>query len=149
MRTRKLKLTVNGKPYTVEVGSLSESPVTVTVNGQAYLVEISGTESAGFVSPAVPAMMAPTVTAAPVTTPAAATPPIGAGSNIITAPMPGLILDVYVKAGDQVYAGQEVCSLEAMKMKNAIRVARSGVVASVAVQEGQKVAYGQTLVILE
>ena len=38
---RKLKLTVNGKAYTVEVGSLAESPINVTVNGQPYVVEIS------------------------------------------------------------------------------------------------------------
>jgi biotin carboxyl carrier protein len=145
MSKRKLKLTVNGKPYNVEVGNLSESPFTVTVNGQAFVVEISSTEETGLAAPTVPATIARTVAAMPA--PSSATP--AASANVITAPMPGLILNVYVKAGDQINAGQEVCSLEAMKMKNAIRAARAGVVASVAVQEGQKVAYGQTLITLE
>ncbi len=148
MSKRKLKLTVNGKSYTVEVGSLAERPVTVTVNGQPYVVEISGTEVTSLAVPAMPETVARTVPAAP-PPPAPTAPAAGAGANAITAPMPGLIVDVYVKAGDQVNPGQEVCSLEAMKMKNAIRSPRAGVVASVAVHEGQKVAYGEILVTFE
>ena len=147
MSKRKLKLMVNGKAYTVEVGSLSESPVTVIVNGQPYVVEISGTEVTSLAAPDKRETVARTVATAP--SPAPAAPTTGAGSNTITSPMPGLIVDVYVKAGDQVNPGQEVCSLEAMKMKNAIRSPRSGVVASVAVHEGQKVAYGEVLVTFE
>jgi len=148
MSKRKLKLTVNSKTYTVEVGSLVESPVMVTVNGQPYVVELSGTEVTSLAVPAKSKTIARTVTAAP-PPPTPAVPAAGVGSNIITSPMPGLILDVYVKVGDQVNLGQEVCSLEAMKMKNAIRSSRSGVVASVAVHEGQKVAYGEVLVTFE
>jgi biotin carboxyl carrier protein len=48
-----------------------------------------------------------------------------------------------------VSAGQEVCTLEAMKMKNAIRSPREGVVAAVEAQVGQKVAHGAVLVTFE
>ena len=143
---RKLKLTVNGKAYTVEVGSLAESPINVTVNGQPYVVEIStgevtrvsGGESAAALERAVR-----TVSAVPQSA------PLPASGNAITAPMPGQIVDVHVKSGDQVNSGQEVCSLEAMKMKNAIRSPRAGVVASVEVTAGQKVAYGEVLIKFE
>ena len=37
---RRVKVTVNGKPYLVEVGDLEASPITVTVNGRLYLVNI-------------------------------------------------------------------------------------------------------------
>ena len=63
--------------------------------------------------------------------------------------MPGDILEVKVKPGDQVNPGDVVCVLEAMKMKNMIRTSRGGVVASVEVSGGQAVDYGAVLVVFE
>ncbi len=60
--------------------------------------------------------------------------------------MPGTILTVDVKVGQTVESGQAVCVLEAMKMKNPIRANQGGVVAEVAAQSGQSVAYGDLLV---
>ena len=145
---RKLKITVNGKAYTVEVGSLAESPVNVTVNGQPYVVEIDTGDVTKVSSDQASAALETavrTVSAGPQSAPTS-TSPTAATANAITAPMPGQIVDVHVKPGDQVSSGQEVCSLEAMKMKNAIRSPRDGAIASVNVQGGQKVAYGEVLV---
>jgi biotin carboxyl carrier protein len=63
--------------------------------------------------------------------------------------MPGNILDIFVKVGDSVSGGQELCSLEAMKMKNAIRASRDAVIATVEVTEGQSVTHGAVLFTLE
>ena len=63
--------------------------------------------------------------------------------------MPGNILDIAVKPGDKVAARQQLCSLEAMKMKNAIRSPGEGVIASVEVAEGQSVAHGDVLFTFE
>jgi biotin carboxyl carrier protein len=63
--------------------------------------------------------------------------------------MPGSILTLLVRPGDTVAVGQELCVLEAMKMKNAIRASRGGVIASVEVSEGQTVAYGDVLITFE
>ncbi len=63
--------------------------------------------------------------------------------------MPGTILDIAVKVGETVKYGQQLCALEAMKMKNAIRTPKDGVIASVNVNEGQTVAYGTLLFTLE
>ena len=148
---RVLKITVNGKAYTVEVGSLAESPINVTVSGQPYVVEISGevvTKGSAGESAAALESAVRTVSAAPQAAPAPAGPAV-AGAKAITAPMPGEIVEVFVKPGDQVSAGQEVCSLEAMKMKNAIRSPREGVIATVEAQAGQKVAHGAVLVTFE
>jgi biotin carboxyl carrier protein len=59
--------------------------------------------------------------------------------------MPGTILDIRVQPGDEVAFQQELCSLEAMKMKNSIRSPRAGRIAEVRVAEGQTVAYGDVL----
>jgi len=59
--------------------------------------------------------------------------------------MPGSIVNVCARPGDAVVVGQQLCTLEAMKMKNSIRATRNGVVASVEVTEGQTVAFGDVL----
>jgi biotin carboxyl carrier protein len=59
--------------------------------------------------------------------------------------MPGNVLDITVKPGDRVRFRQQLCSLEAMKMKNAIRSPRDGVIAIVNVTEGQAVSHGDVL----
>jgi biotin carboxyl carrier protein len=63
----------------------------------------------------------------------------------VAAPIPGVILSVGVKTGDEVKTGQELCILEAMKMKNTIRAARDGKIASVHVSAGDQVSHGQAL----
>jgi len=63
----------------------------------------------------------------------------------IKAPIPGVIIDVKVSAGDPVTYGQELCVLEAMKMKNSIRSGKSGIISKVMVAVGDQVSQNQTL----
>ena len=78
----------------------------------------------------------------------AANQPSG-GSSSLNAPLPGTIVEVFVKAGDKVEAGQVVLIIEAMKMKNSIRSTVSGTVDKVLVSQGQSVAHKQALVEFE
>ncbi|MFQ5398050.1 MAG: biotin/lipoyl-containing protein [Anaerolineae bacterium] len=133
--TQRVRVTVNGNTYLVEVGDLSASPVTVIVDGRQYkvdlemdavAVEIGGAETdAGQLEAAV----------------------AHSGSDVrtVTAPMPGNIVGILVQAGDQVSLGQKLCSLEAMKMQNAIRSPRSAVIAAVHVADGEAVRHGDLL----
>jgi biotin carboxyl carrier protein len=67
----------------------------------------------------------------------------------ITAPMPGTIVDVKVKVGEKVLAGQDVVVLESMKMENPIRATADGTVKEIKVANGDKVPAKQVLVIIE
>ena len=49
----------------------------------------------------------------------------------MTAPLPGTVIEIFVKPGDQIEAGQVVLVIEAMKMKNSIRSTRAGKIAEV------------------
>ena len=69
--------------------------------------------------------------------------------NDIKAPMPGLILDVQVKEGDEVKEGDYLLVLEAMKMENTLTAPRDGVVKSVSIQKGQTVDKNQLLIEME
>jgi pyruvate carboxylase len=57
----------------------------------------------------------------------------------VGAPMPGVISSVGVAAGQQVYAGDVLCSIEAMKMETAIHADADGIVAEVLVKPGDQI----------
>lgn len=66
--------------------------------------------------------------------------------NLIKAPMPGLIIDLKVKAGDAVKQGDQLLILEAMKMENILKSHGEGIVKTVRVKKGDTVEKGQVLI---
>jgi biotin carboxyl carrier protein len=66
--------------------------------------------------------------------------------NNIKAPMPGLIIDLRVKIGDAVAAGDTLVILEAMKMENSIKSPGAATVKNVKVGKGDSVEKGQVLI---
>lgn len=122
---------------------------TITVNGTAYEVEV---EEAGVVASAPKAAPkaaapAPAPKAAPAPAPKAAAP-VAAGATTVSAPMPGKVLSVNVKAGDAVKSGDVLLILEAMKMQNEIMAPADGTVSDVRVSAGQTVATGDVMIVL-
>jgi biotin carboxyl carrier protein len=147
-------VTIHGKRYHVEVPDPGASPLQVVVDGQAFDVEISGTgldvqptqlAEAPRPAPEPPALPPmPRVDVARPASPAASG--LAGGAHDVTAPMPGTILSVDVHVGQAIEAGQVVCILEAMKMKNPIRASFGGTVSEVLANVGQAVPYGYVLV---
>lgn len=71
------------------------------------------------------------------------------GPAHLAAPMPGLIVRVSVKEGDQVRAGQGLVVMEAMKMENELRATSDGIVKRVVAAPGAAVEKGALLLELE
>ena len=67
----------------------------------------------------------------------------------VKAPLPGVIVDVKVKPGDEIKRGDTVVILDAMKMENNITSDRAGKIAEICVAPGESVMEGKDLVILE
>ncbi len=114
----------------------------ITVNGVVYDVqveEVDGTAAPAAAAPAAAPKAAPK--AAPTAAPAA-------GGEPVKSPMPGTILNVPVKVGQSVKAGDVLVVLEAMKMENEIKAGRDAVIASIAVNKGESVDTGAVLVTL-
>ena len=145
MSGRKYRITVGGKAFEVEVGDLGQSPVRVLVDGAEHWVDLPG-RAASPPRPSTPAT-APS-RSAPAAAPQAGRAP-AAGTNAVTAMMPGRVISVEVAPGDEVKRGQTVCVIESMKMEQAIASPADGRVKSVPVSAGDSVQRGQTLVELE
>jgi biotin carboxyl carrier protein len=147
MSEQSLRIIINGKSYLVEVDDLTASPISVRVNGKPFSVEIEPLKESPVEGVGEPETAAPSLAEV-----SAAPKAVGAPEpsvKEVIAPMPGSIMDIWVGVGDHVSHKQELCSLEAMKMKNSIRSPRDGVIAAVKVREGQTVAYGDVLFVFE
>ncbi len=66
-------------------------------------------------------------------------------SRLVVSPMPGLVVSMDVKTGEEVKEGQVICVIEAMKMQNIIRAERDGVIKSVGPKAGDSVAADEVL----
>ena len=121
---RKFKVTVEGETFVVEVEELTEG-------GGTPRREVAGAQE-----PAVNVKVE-------------AEPSKGRGEGeIVSAPLPGVILDVKVAKGDWIKAGSVLLVLESMKMENEVYAPVDGVVAELHVKVGQKVARGERLVLI-
>ncbi len=67
----------------------------------------------------------------------------------IKAPMPGLVLSIKVKPGQEIQKGDAVLILEAMKMENVLKASGEGIVKAIKVNQGDAVEKGQIMVTLE
>lgn len=129
---RKFRIKINEKEYMVEMEELGVAPG-------------AGPISAPVAAP-VAAVAAPVAApaAAPVAAPAAVVPS-GEGLTM-DSPMPGNILDIRVKVGEQVKENQVIVILEAMKMENEIVAPKDGVITALYVTKGSPIDVGAPIV---
>ena len=141
----KYKITVSDKTYEVEIEDINKRPVIAFVVGDRFEVMPEHADQLETKNEAAKKMEAKTFNPNPA--PAAATSPnLALSGNTQTAPLPGTVIEVFVKAGEKVEAGQVILIIEAMKMKNSIRSVYSGTVSDVFVSTGQSVAHKQALI---
>jgi glutaconyl-CoA/methylmalonyl-CoA decarboxylase subunit gamma len=128
--TKKLRITVEGKAYDVSV----------------EILEGGVSASAPVAAPAPVAAAAVAAAPAPAAAPKPAAAPIAAGAGVVTSPLAGKIDSVDVKVGQAVTEGQNVVTLEAMKMKTSVTAHVSGTVTAIGVNPGDSVEEGKGLI---
>ena len=146
MKTYNFK--IYGNKYVVEVGELDDNMIDVTVNGTPYKVELDMELKPKTVKSVVKVAPAPKAEGAAPAQKVAPAAPAGGGGTL-TSPLPGTVLDVFVRPGDAVKVGQRLLLLEAMKMENNIDADRDGVIKEVKVGKSDAVMEGQVLVVFE
>ena len=135
----KYKLNINNQTIEVEIEDINKRPIIAKVDGLRFEVMPENGRQAE-VKPEAGVNLEPK----PSLPIPGTLPP--AGNHILFAPLPGTVLELFVKPGEQVEAGQVVLVIEAMKMKNSIRSIFSGIVDNVLVSQGQSVAHKQALI---
>ncbi len=128
---RQFKVTVNGREYDVSVLELTAGQTAQSPSPAAAVLPVAAAASTPGAAPAPAA--APRATAA-----------AGAGDEL--AGMGGVVVEVDVKVGQTVAAGDRLLVLEAMKMKTPVMASRAGQVTRVLVAPGDAVEGGQPLV---
>ena len=117
----KFKITIDGNNYDVTVNLTDHHKANVEVNGISYDVSYESKNTAAAASSA----------------------------TSIKAPLPGTIMTINVKVGDQVKRGDTLVVMEAMKMENNIMANKDGQVKAIHVTVGQTVVQDDKLVDLQ
>lgn len=140
------KFRINGNEYNVDINSVEGNIADVTVNGASYQVEMENAPAPVQKPAQAPAAAVASTGSATTTTPdPKAAARAGAGKPV-TSPLPGVIIEVSVKEGQTVKAGQKVAVLEAMKMENEIQAPADGTVTAILVNKGDSVLEGAEIV---
>jgi glutaconyl-CoA/methylmalonyl-CoA decarboxylase subunit gamma len=126
---RKLRVTVDGKPYEVVVEEMDGA-------APAPAGPVAAASAAG-ASVSAPSAPAPSAGAA------------SAGPGEVPSPLAGRVVSINCKVGESVEAGATLITLEAMKMNTFVQAPAAGKVEAVLVKEGDGVEEGQPLVKLQ
>ena len=142
---KEYKYTINGNKYNVTIAGIEDNIANVVVNGEEYKVEMEKELEPVKKKVVVKPVAAP----APAEAPASGNGTKVNVNNAVKSPLPGVIVEIKVKVGDEVKAGDTVVVLEAMKMANNLDTERSGKVTAVLVSEGESVMEDTPLVVIE
>ena len=159
---KEYKFKIGGKEYNVTVNPKEGKFYDVTVNGATYEVEaedsfapaglgmtnnpgLGMTNNPGFGMANNPAATPAQTTGPAVISSEAKESTTGAGEKV-NSPLPGVIIEVSVKEGQAVKAGQKVAVLEAMKMENEIPAPKDGTITEIHVHKGDSLQEGDPVV---
>ncbi len=134
---KKYKIKINGNSYHVDIKNADGNFINLEVNGSSYDVEMEAE---------VKTTKTPTlVRSEPKPVQAVESLKTQKSTKKITAPLPGTLLKVLVKEGDQVKTGDELLILEAMKMENTILAEYAGTIGKIFRGANESVLQGDDL----
>lgn len=140
---KSFKFKIFGNEYNVNIKEAEGQTIKLEVNGSEYVVEMEK-EVKSTKTPTLVRSQPKTVAAPTQNTLAAKT-----STRKITAPLPGVILELRVKEGDQVKTGDTLLVMEAMKMENNILAEHTGVIKEIKIRKGDAVLQGDLLIEIE
>ena len=139
---KNFKFTIRGNDYEVEIKKMEDNHAKIEVNGSVYNVELHKEQSQS----KTPVLRRP-----------ALKHPKGSdkikiideGVFKVKAPLPGNIMQIFVKQGDEIKKGDKLLQYEAMKMENDLLSEKDGMVSNIKVSPGDAVLQDDELLLLE
>ena len=144
---KKFKFKINGNQYNAEVLSIEDNIAEIEINGTKYNVEVDKTMQTVKTPKLVRSVSVPSTDIHPAVA-KTSSPSAPKGTGTIKSPLPGVILELFVKEGDNVKIGQRLLVLEAMKMENNIEADKPGKVVSISKKKGDSVMEGDVLIVI-
>jgi glutaconyl-CoA/methylmalonyl-CoA decarboxylase subunit gamma len=141
------RFTINGNEYDARIVSFEDNLAEVEINGLSYRVELAKSSKKEKTPILVRSVAVPSTDIHP-SVAKTSSPDSPKGTGTIKSPLPGIILEIYVKVGDQVKIGQNLVLLEAMKMENTIEADQQGKVLAVNKLRGDSVMEGDILIVI-
>ncbi len=142
-------VTLDGRRFELEALVLPQGGVSMIVEGQSFSVEFDERGDEVSVSLRGQLTRFDVADERKLRTRAATAGFTVEGRQTVTAPMPGKIVKIFVKAGDVVTEGQGLVVVEAMKMENELKSPKAGTIKEVVTKEGATVENGAPLLIVE
>ena len=140
---KEFKFTISGNEYEVEIKKLEGGIGKIEVNGTLYEVELHKKDEKTSKTPILMRTPVPTSKGAHKIKKSKG------GLHKVIAPLPGNILQFFVKEEDEVKKGDKLLLYEAMKMENTIVSEKAGRVKSIKVKPGDAVLQDDLLIELE
>jgi glutaconyl-CoA/methylmalonyl-CoA decarboxylase subunit gamma len=138
---KKFQFTIRGNKYDVELKQFEENIAEIEVNGTHYTVEVHREIKTSKTPRLVRAEVAP-----PTRSETKIKKAMSVSTYQVLAPLPGTVLQVFVKEGDTVKKGANLLTYDAMKMENSIVSEKEGTVKSLKVAAGHNFLQGDTLI---
>lgn len=132
------KFKINGTNYSVDINNVDGEKIDLELNGTPYTIEVDKEIKQTKTPKLVRSVAVPSTDS----TPEVVKTNKNGAASAVKSPLPGTVLDVFVKEGDSVKVGQKLVLLEAMKMENQIDSDLTGVVKEVKIRKGDSVLEG-------
>ena len=140
----KIHVRIQDKTFEVKIGDVQARPIQAEVDGEIFEVWPEETLIRSDTSLTVSSTPQITHPVPPVESNGSPAK-LSEKTNTVIAPIPGVIVEIAANVGDSVTYGQELCVLEAMKMKNSIRANRDGSIKKILISIGDHVHQSQVL----
>lgn len=141
------KFTINGNIYDTQILNIEDNIAEIDINGTVYKVEVDKQLKVQKTPKLVRTVAVPSTDSHP-SVAKTSSPSSPKGTGNIKSPLPGVILEMFVREGDTVKMGQKLLMLEAMKMENNIEADKAGKVLSIMKHKGDAVMEGDILIVI-
>ncbi len=138
---KQYKFRINGNSYQVAIKGIEDNNIELEVNGSSFLVEMEKEVKSTKTPRLFRADPKPHQDVNKLNT--------HASTRKVAAPLPGVVIELLVKEGDDVKTGDKLAVLEAMKMENSIMAESAGKIKSIVVKPGTSVLQGDVLLEIE